>query len=69
MSALRERSFWHEAVALHGSVTPRILPYVLAFGAYVFVVCGTAWWIEQTWQKLRELFPDTGASTSRLNQV
>jgi putative membrane protein len=51
MSAASERSFWHEAVALQGSVTPRILPYVLAFGAYACAVCGAAWWIEQTWQK------------------
>jgi ion channel-forming bestrophin family protein len=51
MSSVTHRSFWHEAIALHGSVTPRILPYVFAFGAYAAALCGAASWIERTWQK------------------
>lgn len=51
MSAETERDFWQEAIALQGSVTPRILPYVLGFGVYACAVCGAAWWIEQNWQK------------------
>jgi ion channel-forming bestrophin family protein len=50
MSAEVERDFWREAIALQGSVTPRILPHVLAFGIYAAVVCGVAWWINVKWQ-------------------
>jgi putative membrane protein len=52
MSAEIERHFWREAVALQGSVTPRILPHVLAFGVYASAVCGIAWWVNRNWQKL-----------------
>lgn len=51
MSAAIEKQFWREAVALQGSVTPRILPHVLAFGVYASAVCGTAWWVNRIWQK------------------
>jgi putative membrane protein len=45
-----ERNFWREAVALQGSVTPRIFPHVLTFGAYAAAVCGAAWWANVRWQ-------------------
>lgn len=51
MSAEIERHFWREAIALQGSVTPRILPHVFAFGAYSAAVCGIAWWVNRNWQK------------------
>ncbi|MDF1504886.1 bestrophin family ion channel [Roseisolibacter sp. H3M3-2] len=33
------RRFWREAIALHGSVTPYVLPRVLVAGALAVVVC------------------------------
>lgn len=51
MSAEIERHFWREAIALQGSVTPRILPHVLAFGAYATAVCWIAWWVNRNWQR------------------
>jgi putative membrane protein len=46
MSAQIERNFWRESIALQGSVTPRILPRVFAFGLYALGVCGLAWWVD-----------------------
>lgn len=51
MSSVTHRTFWHEAIALHGSVTPRIIPYVFAFGVYAAALCGAASWIERTWHR------------------
>lgn len=51
MLSARYGSFWHEAFAVHGSVTPLVLRDVFAFGAYAVAVCGAASWIERTWQK------------------
>lgn len=40
--------FWRDAVALQGSVTPLVFPYVLAFGAIAGLICATSWLIEET---------------------
>jgi putative membrane protein len=39
--------FWQQAFALHGSVTPRVVPDVLAFGLVAAGVCGLAWLTER----------------------
>src|SRR5687768_9932275 len=36
------RSFWREAFAWHGSITPLVIPYVLAFGLIATAICGLA---------------------------
>ena len=41
--------FWREAVAWDGSVTPRVIPNVIAFGLISAVICGVASWIERNW--------------------
>jgi putative membrane protein len=35
--------FWREAFALHGSVTPRVVPDILIFGLYAAGVWGVSW--------------------------
>lgn len=44
------RKFWREAFAWHGSVTPLVVPYVLAFGLIATVVCVADWVIERQFQ-------------------
>lgn len=39
--------FWREAVAIHGSVTPRVVPHVLAFGLLATVIEVVALGIER----------------------
>src|SRR5947209_19249047 len=39
MSSPDRRSFWREAFALQGSVTPHVLPNVLTFGMIATTVC------------------------------
>ena len=39
--------FWRDAFALHGSITPRVLPHVLTFGLLAAAVCGLAWAAER----------------------
>jgi len=36
--ALVGNGFWREAIAIHGSVTPRVVPHVLAFGLVATVI-------------------------------
>lgn len=40
------RNFWREAFAWQGSITPLVIPYVLAFGLIATVVCGVAHLVE-----------------------
>lgn len=47
MNVHSRRGFWREAFALHGSITPRVLPHVLAFGLIATAVCGASWLIER----------------------
>lgn len=42
--------FWREAIALHGSITPHVLPNVLLFGLVAAGVYGLTWGIERTYQ-------------------
>ncbi len=42
--------FWREAVALHGSITPHVLPNVLLFGLVAAGVYGLTWSVERTYQ-------------------
>lgn len=44
------RGFWREAFTWHGSVTPLVMPYVLAFGLIASVVCIAAWMVERQFQ-------------------
>ena len=37
------RNFWREAFAWQGSVTPLVIPYVLAFGLIAAAICILAW--------------------------
>lgn len=47
----RDRNrFWREAIAIHGSITPFVMPYVLAFGAIAAGVCVLSWLTEQAFQ-------------------
>lgn len=39
--------FWRDAFAIHGSVTPLVLPYVLTFGVFAAGICIVAWICEQ----------------------
>ncbi len=50
MSPPIRQGFWREAFALHGSVTPHVIPFVLTFGLIASAICGLAWWIEQAFQ-------------------
>jgi putative membrane protein len=42
--------FWLEAITLHGSVTPKIIPLVMAFGLIACGICGMTWLIEWLFQ-------------------
>jgi len=45
---LQDRNgFWRQAFALHGSITPLVIPYVFVFGAIATAVCGLAWLMER----------------------
>lgn len=39
--------FWKDAFTLHGSVTPRVIPYVLAFCLIALTICVVAWFMER----------------------
>lgn len=47
MAIIPPNSFWREACALEGSVTPRVLPHVLTFAVMALVVAVVSWQIEQ----------------------
>jgi putative membrane protein len=44
------RSFWREAFAWQGSVTPLVVPYVLAFGLFATAISLGAWLEERLFQ-------------------
>lgn len=46
MSNQTRQGFWREAFALQGSITPRVMPLVLAFGLIASSICGVAWLVE-----------------------
>jgi putative membrane protein len=41
------KGFWREAFALHGSITPHVLPNVVLFGLFAAGVCVLSWTLEQ----------------------
>lgn len=44
----RDRNrFWREAIAIRGSITPLVMPYVLAFGGIAAGVCVLSWLAEK----------------------
>ncbi len=47
MSVQSRRGFWHEAFALQGSITLRVLPLVIVFGLIATAICGASWLIER----------------------
>ena len=48
-SQIRE-GFWREAIALQGSITPRVMPLVLTFGLIAGATCVVSWVIEKPLQ-------------------
>ena len=42
--------FWRQAFTVQGSVTPLVIPYVLAFGVIATAVCCVAWMVERICQ-------------------
>jgi putative membrane protein len=50
MSAPAPEGFWREAFALHGSITPRVLPSILAFGLVAAGICFVSWLAEFCFQ-------------------
>lgn len=50
MSSNHRRGFWSEAFALHGSITPHVIPYVLACGVIATGITGVAWLVERVFQ-------------------
>jgi putative membrane protein len=42
--------FWHEAFAVHGSVTPLVMRHVIAFGFIAAGICGASWLAETLFQ-------------------
>jgi ion channel-forming bestrophin family protein len=46
MSFQTREGFWREAFALHGSIAPRVMPFVLTFGLVASAICGMSWLVE-----------------------
>jgi putative membrane protein len=45
----KRRGFWRDALAIEGSITPHVLPHVVAFGAISGAIVGLAHLEEQLW--------------------
>jgi ion channel-forming bestrophin family protein len=50
MSFQTRQGFWREAFALHGSITPKVMPAVLIFGLAASGICGISWLVEKLFQ-------------------
>jgi putative membrane protein len=50
MSSQIREGFWREAIALQGSITPRVMPLVLTFGIIAGATCVVSWVIEKPLQ-------------------
>ncbi|CAN5658296.1 bestrophin family ion channel [soil metagenome] len=50
LSFQTRQGFWREAFAVHGSITPQVLPLVLAFGLTASVTCGISWLVKTLFQ-------------------
>ena len=55
MSFQDRQSFWREALALHGSITPNVLYRVLLFGILAAGICGVACFLEGQFQTRLQL--------------
>jgi ion channel-forming bestrophin family protein len=42
------RSYWLDAFAVHGSITPHVAPVVMTFGLLAAAICSVSWLVEQT---------------------
>ncbi len=51
MTFQTRRGFWSEAFALSGSITPHVVPFVLAFGLIASGICGVSWLFERLFQQ------------------
>jgi putative membrane protein len=50
MSFQTRQGFWREAFALHGSITPKVMPACLIFGLAASGICGISWLVETMFQ-------------------
>ena len=50
MSFQTRQGFWWDAFALHGSITPKVMPNVLIFGLAAGGICGASWLVETLFQ-------------------
>ncbi len=50
MSYQTREGFWREALAVHGSITPHVMPIVLVFGLIAIGICGVAWLVDWLFQ-------------------
>ena len=50
MSFQTRQGFWREAFALHGSITPKVMPNVLIFALAAGGICGASWFVETLFQ-------------------
>jgi ion channel-forming bestrophin family protein len=50
MSFQTRQGFWREAFALHGSITPKVMPNVLILGLAAGGICGASWLVETLFQ-------------------
>lgn len=50
MSLETREGFWREAFAIHGSVTPHVMPFVVTSGLFAAAVCAVSWFGEQYFQ-------------------
>ena len=50
MSFQTRQGFWREAFALHGSITPHVMPSVLTFGLAASGICGITWLVEKLFE-------------------
>jgi ion channel-forming bestrophin family protein len=46
-STNNDQTFWREAFAIQGSITPRVMPYVLVCGVFACLICLTSWLTER----------------------
>jgi ion channel-forming bestrophin family protein len=47
MSNQIRQGFWQEAFGLSGSITPKVMPFVIVFGVIASGICIVAWFVEQ----------------------
>lgn len=50
MVSIDRNNFWRDAFTIHGSVIPRVLLYVIAYGLISNVICIVAWYFEDLFE-------------------